>query len=199
MRLFVGTMLSESNRHFYDGLATGLVAGGVSRLRPIPRSSAHLTYLFSAHVDPEDLDALWRASRRVSARVRPFAIAIGRPHVLWARAEPRLVYAEILTGCAELDRLAATLTLEMRTACPSRDFQQTGSPHVTLARFGRAARRSDGDAVERRLTGISYASSSRSDRIGVVQIIESTLTKTQPEYTVLAETPLEAAGPEPPT
>jgi 2'-5' RNA ligase len=188
MRLFVGTLLSPSTQAFYDRFIKDLVHEHPEALRSIPEGSAHLTYAFCADADAGAVDAVLGAAKQTAGAHDAFEIGLGSPHVVFAGARPRLVCAEILRGQPELRRLTADLLGSLHLACPGLSLSPSRTPHVTLARFRKQARRSDGQAVSRSLT--AGAGASAHDQIAQVQLVASTLTPSGPVYEIRAQAPL---------
>jgi 2'-5' RNA ligase len=110
---------------------------------------------------------------------------VGSPHVISAGPIPRLVVGEVVTGGEPLRRLTADLGARCQAAFRDLEWRPSREPHVTLARFRKHARRSDGDTIVRALGGTDSSRDVRDDRVAVVQVIESNLTATSPAYTVV--------------
>ena len=182
MRLFACTLLGEDNQAFYDEHVARLVDASHGRLRPIPRSSAHLTYAFLPAVSESDYEHIVAAIDTVKHPV-PIAIRLGQPAVLYARKQPRLVCVDVLGGRPELAGLAKSVPEAVQRACPTARVDAVRTLHVTLARFRRDAMRKDGRAVEELLESSELALE-RPDTISEIHIVESSLTPAGPVYTV---------------
>jgi 2'-5' RNA ligase len=102
--------------------------------------------------------------------------------VLVARHEPRLVYAPVSEGRLAIERIAAEIHRALAAAVPSLEPSSTKSPHVTLARFRKNARPTDGAIAEHALATLPLASMALRDVVSSLQLIQSTLTPTGPAY-----------------
>jgi 2'-5' RNA ligase len=182
MRLFTCTLLGEDNRAFYDEHVAALVRASGGLLRPIPRSTAHLTYAFLPAVSDEDFGRLVAAIDALERRA-PITIRLGRPKVLYARRQPRLVCVDVVSDGHELAVLAETVVGVVKRACPASRLDAARSMHVTLARFRRDAARKDGQTVESVLA-TSSLSTEREETVSRIDVVESSLTPAGPVYTV---------------
>jgi 2'-5' RNA ligase len=182
MRLFACSLLGEDNQAFYGEHVARLVGASRGLLRPIPRSSAHLTYAFLPVVSGLDYDRIVAAIDTVEHPV-PIAIRLGHPIVLYARKQPRLVCVDVLGGRSEIQALAESVVAALERACPAARPDAAGTLHVTLARFRRDAARNDGQAIEGVLRG-SELGLERHNAISQIEVIESSLTPAGPFYTV---------------
>jgi len=190
MRLFFGTFLNAANQDVFEGVVRNLTQRHGDILRSIPQKSAHVTYVFCADTGLTSVEALLAAIRHISADRQAVAIRIGPPHVISAGPIPRLVVAALVHGADALRGLTADLAREAQAAFPGLEWRPSREPHVTLARFRKHARRSDGEMIVRALGAPEYAGVTRDDRLAVVQAIESTLTPTGPAYRLVGEIPL---------
>ena len=190
MRFFVGTLLGFPTQLFYDRFIDDVIRAHPDSLRRIPERSAHLTYAFVADAGGDTVDVFRDALTQATRGVRPFEIRLGPPRVIAAGSRPRLVCADIVSGETELLRLAAGLLTSLRLACPDLPMSPSRAPHVTLARFRKQARRSDGLAVSRSLPTGPEAARGPVEQIAHVQIVRSSLTPNGPVYEVLDQVPL---------
>jgi len=188
VRLFIGTPLNAENQSFYRGLIGSLVRHHAGILRSIPKDSAHLTYLFSPDADERSLESLVALVTSVAANHRAIDVLIGPPHVSVVGPRPRLVHAEIQRGASEVSLLTDDLVRAVERSGLPLTVTPSRSPHVTLARFAKQARRSDARSVQKTLAGQS--SSTRVDRLSYVQVIASTLTPSGPIYEVRGQAEL---------
>jgi 2'-5' RNA ligase len=182
MRLFACSLLGEDNQAFYDDHVARLVGASRGLLRPIPRSSAHLTYAFLPAVSETDYERI-AATIDADEHPVPIAIRLGHPIVLYSRKQPRLVCVDVLGGRPELQALAERVVAALERACPAVRLDAARTLHVTLARFRRDAARNDGRAVEA-LLGSSELTGERQDTISQIQVVESSLMPGGPVYTV---------------
>jgi 2'-5' RNA ligase len=182
MRLFTCTYLSDDNQSFYDQHVARLVNASHGLLRPIPRLSAHLTYAFMPAVSETEYERIVAAMDAIEHPV-PIPIGLGHPIVIYARKQPRLVCAEVLSGEPELKTLVQSVIEGLNGACPSARLSPVKSLHVTLARFRRDAVREYGHTVEDLLAS-SELTCERRETISEIHIVESNLTPAGPVYTV---------------
>jgi 2'-5' RNA ligase len=182
MRLFICTLLSDDNQAFYDEHVARLVEASHGLLRPIPRSSAHLTYAFLPAVSESEYERIVAAMDAIENPV-PIAVRLGHPIVRYARKQPRSVCVDLLSGGPELGALAQSVIEALKRACPALRLDPVRSLHVTLARFRRDAVRKDGEAVEA-LLGSSELALERHETISQIEVVESRLTPAGPVYTV---------------
>ena len=188
MRLFAGTFLDERTQESYARLVRDLVGDYRGVLRDVPARSFHITYAFTAHAPDEAATDLASAIALAVRRHRALEVTLDVPHVVGPGARPRLVSAAVTTGRDALGRLANDVAAALSAACPEAGVQPTKSLHVTLARFGRAARRSDARAVGEWLR---HRERARPDiAVASVQLIRSDLGGTSPVYTILHEVPI---------
>jgi 2'-5' RNA ligase len=187
MRLFVGTLLSRSNQDFYDRFIQDLVHRHRESLRGIPERTAHLTYAFCAEANDQGVEAILAALKQTAAAHHPFEIALAAPHVVSAGRQPRLVCADICRGEGPLRRLTDDLLARLQRTCPDLPVTPSRTPHVTLARFRKQAKRSDAQAVSHSLTGGQRPALSTSDEIEHLHLVSSTLTPGGPVYEIRAQ------------
>jgi len=182
MRLFICTLLSDDNQAFHDQHVARLVDSSHGVLRPIPRSSAHLTYAFLPAVGETEYERIVAAMDAIEDP-GPIAVRLGHPIVRYARKQPRSVCVDVLSGGPELTTLAQAVIEALNRACPAMRLNTVRSLHVTLARFRRGAVRKDGEVVEGVLK-TSELGSPRHDTISQLEVVESRLTPAGPLYTV---------------
>jgi 2'-5' RNA ligase len=168
---------------------TDLVGDHRGILRGVPSRSFHITYAFTAHAPDEAVSSIVGAVGEAVRKHRVITVTLDVPHVIGPSQRPRLVAAAVGAGQQPLGRLAHDVAAEVSAACPQANVQPTKSLHVTLARFGRSAKRSDGRAVAEWLSRRGRA---RPDiAIGRVQLIQSDLGGPVPVYTILRDVPIE--------
>ena len=86
MRLFICTLLSDDNQAFHDQHVARLVDSSHGVLRPIPRSSAHLTYAFLPAVGETEYERIVAAMDAIEDP-GPIAVRLGHPIVRYARKQ----------------------------------------------------------------------------------------------------------------
>lgn len=193
MRVFVGSLLDIPHQQACRAVIATLLTASGGRLRSIPPDTAHLTCAFLPTLPDADLPALQMAVAAVVAATPPIDIALGRPVVQYARDEARLVHLPLTIGADAFAGMALAITETIQAALPPASVTATRSPHVTLARFGRGARRRDAqpveDAIARELGGWRMEG-----RVTVVQVVESQLTPAGARYIVRATASLGPPG-----
>ena len=186
MRLFAASFLGPPSQEAASRFVEALVEAHRQRLRSVPANSVHFTHAFCGEVPDGDAGRITAAVREALSSGVPFEVAIGRPHVLAGGSRPRLVCADALRGAEAVAALSAAISNHLLAAFPQLALSPGRAPHVTLARFRKTARRSDGRAVttwlERQVESFATA-----DRISAVQIVESRLTPSGPVYDVIEE------------
>lgn len=188
MRLFACTLLGPSERAFYDEAVAKLVHRHPQLLRAIPRDSAHVTYTFIAQLAAASLTTVIDALHRAVAETEPVALTIGRPEVLIAGRDARLVHAPIADGVQKLADLRGRVTRALELALPGVTISPSRSAHVTLARFPRGTGRRLADSV---IESLAHADIGvRSDRFTAVHLMLSELTGATPVYSVQAKVDL---------
>jgi 2'-5' RNA ligase len=190
MRLFVGTVFGPSAQRLLDSVVKELVRRHHEVLRSVPDASAHLTYAFCAEADDNAIANIVDAVSQTADAHSPFEIVLGSPHVVSAGRKPRLVCAEVLSGQEALSRLTNDLLAQLRRTCPDLPIRPSRTPHVTLARFRKQAKRSDAQAVSQSLAAVSRDAVSAREQIGYLQVVSSTLTPSGAVYAIEKEFPL---------
>lgn len=188
MRLFIGTILDDDNQRFYRRLAGDLIARHGRLLRHVPPGSVHVTHAFGGEVPEDRLDDVRRVVENLAARTAPIDIALGPPRVQFAGRDARLLCADVGEGAGALRALVAALEEALARACAAVAWKPTRSPHVTIARFRRGARRGDAGAVAASLPPADGLV--RADRVAHLQIVESRLSSAGAEYAVIHEASL---------
>jgi len=191
VRLFACTLLDPDHRSGYDQLVGEFVARHGPGLRPIPTDSAHLTYAFIARLDEVAVPQAAEAIRIAAEDLHPFEVTIGVPTLRAAGREARLIHAPVTEGAGRLAALADQVAEALTHALPRVAVSRTGSPHVTLARFGRGTTRQLAEPIAEEM---ARAATAQRQRVRRVQLISSELTRARPIYTVQAEIGIGPAG-----
>jgi 2'-5' RNA ligase len=190
MRAFVCSYLDPALQTRCREVIDALVRASGGGLRSVPDGTAHLTYAFIAALPDERLPHLVQGVAQAAAATAGVAtVGLGRPDVLYGRAEARLVYLPVVDGRESLAGLARVMTDAARAALPGVDVTLTPAPHVTLARFRRGIRRREARQVEE---AIARAPAMRpwSMRVGAVQVVESVTDPSGARYLVRGVAPL---------
>ena len=188
MRLFVASRLGSSKRQEIAPLVAELVGASRGLLRPVARGSEHLTHVFLGDRDVQSEDVLETLDS--IKRLRPFRIRLGRARVFMGRGNPRLVCLDVLQGEDKVAELAEHSLKALQRLFPNLADYRLKTPHITLARFSRRARRRDGRQVEADLASRGLGSWQGEDWIGRVDVVRSELSQTGARYETLGSVEL---------
>ncbi len=186
MRLFLASRLSAPNRHFFSKAIARLIEASQGAVRPVPRDSEHLTHLFLGAKSQRSVEKILTILAPTSEHPG-FPICLGRTRVLYGRAGPRVLYAELVEGASRLSALAETMRQRLQGEFPELAGLRLKMPHVTLARFRRGATRRDGRVAETLLEDSSLAEARRHDKVEKIELISSVLTDAGPIYETVGE------------
>ncbi len=173
-RVFLAAWLGPGNQSYYADFVAALRSRAI---RPVPAGSVHLTLAFLPEVASDQVEVLADVVKAVARTSRPFDIRLGSATILWSRRDPRLIEVPVVEGAARYDELATALAAAIRRELPGVPFSPSKSPHATIARFRRQARRDDAEAIASAPT-----TPDRSDRIEAIAVVVSTLTAEGPRY-----------------
>ncbi len=161
-----------------------------SAVRPVDPRLYHLTLLFLGHIDADLIEEIRRAMINACADATAFDLAwrgLGlfpdplRPRVLWTAAEPDRPLIPIVASLREA-------LLPIVETPDDRPWQG----HLTLARV----QTQPPDAWRRLIERYRHAHFGTM-RVGQVDLVESTLTPTGPNYDTIATAALDQAPPPP--
>lgn len=182
MRIFAAVVLSDENQRRLHQPVDWLVQAHATVLRAIPDHTAHMTMAFVGEVEERSVAAIGEALQEVARRRRPIDIELSGPRVLRARHDPRLIMLPVTVGAAELDMIASDLHRAIAGRLPFLNLSPAKGAHVTLARFRKHARPSDGRAVEQSLAGSDLSSLVLHDEVRELRLLESRLGAGGPRY-----------------
>ena len=148
MRVFVAIVLSDDSQRRLRAPLQQLVEDHDSVLRAIPDQTAHMTMAFVGNVEDRDVAAIEEAMQEVARPRGPVGIELAGPRVLRARQEPRLIMLPVTKGALQLDAIANDLHRAITVRLGSLNLSPAKGAHVTLARFRKHARPSDGRALD---------------------------------------------------
>jgi len=185
MRVFVAIVLSDDSQRRLRAPLQQLVEDHDSVLRAIPDQTAHMTMAFVGNVEDRDVAAIEEAMQEVARPRGPVGIELAGPRVLRARQEPRLIMLPVTKGALQLDAIANDLHRAITVRLRSLNLSPAKGAHVTLARFRKHARPSDGRAVEQSLAGSDLASLLLHDEARELRLFESQLGPGGAQYTQL--------------
>ena len=182
LRLFVAVVLSPENQQRLRAPMRSLVDAHADVLRAVPDGTAHMTLAFMARTDEDEVPSIDESMRQAVARRGSIALELSGPCVLRARQDPRLIMLPVTTGASQIDALTRDLHQQLASRLPALQLSPAKGAHVTLARFRKNARVSDGRAVEQTLTSSPLASLVLSEEVRAIRLFESTLTPAGPKY-----------------
>lgn len=133
MRLFVATRLSQETLLALERAQARLSAKMGRGLSFPPAQSLHLTLAFLGEVDAGKLDLLEAALARTAKEVSKFNYQIESLGMFPENGSPRVVWAGVSNGFAELKYLMQIINSYLRAA-EFRIEERDPHPHVTLAR-----------------------------------------------------------------
>jgi RNA 2',3'-cyclic 3'-phosphodiesterase len=188
VRAFIGTLLSPANQAVSDAFGRRIADATLGMLRPVPPRSAHITHVFLGDVDEANVEAVTIELQELLRSIPAVQFRLGRPEILLAGREPRLVLARVEAGGPQVSdvtrRIVNRLRRHVALACSA-----ARSPHVTLARFRRSAGSREASQVSSLLASPHAAPDWTDDRLDEVQLIQSDLTPGGPVYKVVARAP----------
>lgn len=154
----------------------------VSDVKWVEENNLHLTLLFLGEVRDRDLPNVCRAVAKTAEAIAPFSIEIAGVGCFPNPRRPRIVWAGIQGGVADVVALHDALEEPLdRLGCYRREERQF-TPHLTL---GRSKSDEPSDQLARVLP--QYQSWRGGDGlIREVLVMSSELTSKGPQYTVLA-------------
>ena len=186
MRAFIGTFLARINQDALDAFG-GRVADLSGRvLRPVPPRSGHFTHLFLGELDEPLTAAIARDLVEVMAEVAAAPFQLGRPELLCAGREPRLVLAHLEGGRQAVEAVTRAVVDRVRRQPSLGELAPSRRPHVTLARFRRGAGPRDAGRVAELLASAQIGPVWQPDCLAEVQLVRSELTPAGPIYEVVA-------------
>lgn len=163
---------------------------GVDCIRPVKPENMHLTVRFFGNVSAQQVESIIAAVRRSARSIRPFTLTLGG-----VGAYPSVGNARVVWVGLEDDGLAPLLDTRRRIddalaqAAFERDHRKF-SPHVTIARIRDRASR-----VDRQKAAESLFSAKLDSALPIpverISLMRSVLLPSGPEYSALAEIPLE--------
>jgi len=182
VRSFVAVLLPDRVR---AGLAAVSVElrGQTRGLAWVRADNLHLTLRFLGELEPRMLEPVREAVAAAAAAVPPFTVSLGGLGGFPSGRAPRVLWASIAAGAAELGTLYVALELALvARGLPgeSRPFH----PHVTLARARDP--RGAGDLGSVLGAGPAFGEV----RVGTLHLMRSDLGPRGSRYSVLAEVPL---------
>ena len=165
------------------------VGRGVDCIRPVKPENMHLTVRFFGSVSAPQVESLIAAVRRSARSVRPFTLTLGGVGAYPSVMNARVFWVGLDDGLAPLRDARRRVDDALAQAAFERDPHKF-SPHVTIARIRDRASR-----VERRKAAESLLAVKLDSALPIpverISLIRSVLLPSGPEYSALAEIPLE--------
>ncbi len=188
MRIFVGCELEEALRARLTDVARRSEAS-LDGLRWVTPEAMHITLKFLGEVADELVGEVTSVLEEPLGGITSFAVSFQGLGSFPTRGEPRILWAGISRGVAELILLSKIVEAAMEPIGFERE-KRSFSPHVTLARVKRGARpRGIGD-----LTREGKAATFGSQEVQYVSLIRSVLRPDGAVYTPIHRWALKSAG-----
>jgi 2'-5' RNA ligase len=185
IRTFIAVGLDSALRDRCVALQEKLSRSG-TEVKWVERENIHVTLLFLGEVDDRELPALCKAVAAVAKGHAGFALSLQGVGCFPHARRPRVVWAGLGLGTAELVALHDALEPPLlELGCYRREERQY-TPHVTLGRV-----QGDGDAaaLAQALSGFNNWQGGEMD-VDAIRVMASELTRDGPIYTVLSTVPL---------
>ncbi|HET6572661.1 MAG TPA: RNA 2',3'-cyclic phosphodiesterase [Fimbriiglobus sp.] len=180
-RTFIGVAVSDEVRRSAAVLQQALARTGAD-VNWVPAANLHVTLLFLGEVDDRELHAVSRAMADTAAGEPPFALSVQGVGAFPNLRRPKIVWAGLADGAAELVRLHGLLEGPLLELGAYRREDRPYTPHLTL---GRVKSEADGQALAPALAKQSGWSGGRTT-VGEVVLFASDMRREGPVYTVLA-------------
>ena len=165
------------------------VGRGVDCIRPVKPENMHLTVRFFGSVSAPQVESLIAAVRRSARSIRPFTLTLGGVGAYPSVMNARVFWVGLDDGIAPLRDARSRVDDALAQAAFERDLRKF-SPHVTIARIRDRASR-----VERRKAAESLLAAKLGSALPIpverISLMRSVLLPSGPEYSALAEIPLE--------
>jgi 2'-5' RNA ligase len=179
-RTFIAVETSPEIRASAVALQESLARTGAEVKWASPET-IHITLLFLGEVDDRELHSVCRAVKEVAASEPPFPLRVSGVGAFPTPRRPKILWAGIAEGAAELQRLHDKLEAKFTDQGAYRMEERGYTPHLTL---GRVQREGDEFALARELPKLQAWDGGRTT-IEEVLVFSSVLQRTGPEYTVL--------------
>ncbi len=165
--------------------------GRVDCIRPVKPENMHLTVRFFGSVSAPQVESLIAAVCRSARSIRPFTLTLGGVGAYPSVRNARVFWVGLDDGLAPLRAARGRVDDALAQAAFERDPRKF-SPHVTIARVRDRASR-----IERRNVAESLLAAKLDSALPIpverISLMRSVLLPSGPEYSALAEVPLEGA------
>lgn len=183
MRLFVASSFEpafvESLKAAGDYARTAAPKGAVKWVEP---DNFHLTYAFLGELGPEGEKAARAGLEAGVAGLKAFTLTLGGFGTFPSGRRPRVLWVGVREGAAQLRELADRLAAALSAAGVM--YENRFEPHITLGRV----KDSLPESFLRRFS--DYAPRPAASRLASVELMESVLTSSGPEYRQVFSCPL---------
>jgi RNA 2',3'-cyclic 3'-phosphodiesterase len=143
VRTFIAVEVGEAIRSSAVALQQALAKTGAD-VNWVPAENIHVTLLFLGEVDERDLAAVCRVVADTAAGEPPFALRVSGVGAFPNPRRPKVVWAGVTDGAAELVRLHGRLEQPLLDLGCYRREDRPYTPHLTL---GRVKSEADGHAL----------------------------------------------------
>jgi 2'-5' RNA ligase len=143
VRTFIAVEVGEAIRNNAVALQQTLAKPGVN-VNWVPAENIHITLLFLGEVNERDLPAVCRVVADTAAGEPPFAFRVSRVGAFPNLRRPKVIWAGLTDGAAELARLHDRLEQPLLDLGCYRREDRPYTPHLTL---GRVKSEADGQAL----------------------------------------------------
>ncbi len=149
----------------------------------VEEENIHLTLKFLGPVDERALYDVCRSVQQVAAEHEPFEMTVEGLGAFPHQRRPRVLWAGVSAGSAELVELAEHIDLALERLGWGRE-QRRFTPHITIGRFRRASTDMEPALAdyEQWQAGTQYVSR--------IEVMESELSGSGPRYSVLSHAEL---------
>jgi 2'-5' RNA ligase len=187
-RTFIGIDIGEGIRAGAVALQEALARTGAT-VKWVEAANLHVTLLFLGEVDDRELHAVCQAVKEVAAGEPPFALRVSGVGAFPTARRPKVVWAGVTDGAAELQRLYTALEERMLELGCYRKEERGYTPHLTL---GRVKDAEAGFALAPELPKWMSWDGGRT-AVDEVLVFSSEMGRDGPVYTVLGRAPLGGA------
>lgn len=189
-RTFIAVDIGDDTRASAVELQQSLARTG-ARVKWVSPDSLHITLLFLGEVDDRALPDVCRAVKKAAANEPPFPLRLSGVGAFPTIRRPKIAWAGITDGLAELRRLHDVLEQPLLDMGCYRREEREYTPHLTL---GRVAGEADGARLAPELTKRLAWNGGRTV-VDEVLVFSSVLEREGPVYTVLGRGELAGKSP----
>jgi 2'-5' RNA ligase len=187
-RTFLAVDIGDDIRTAAVALQQRLARTGAD-LKMADPDTMHITLLFLGEVDEIELVSVCRAVKEVAGREPPFPLRVSGVGAFPTPRRPKVVWAGVTDGAAELQRLYGLLEERLLALGCYRKEERGYTPHLTLGRVGAEG----GPALAGELPKLLAWDGGRTVADEVL-VFGSELTRSGPVYTVLGRCELKGGA-----